>query len=592
MKRKTLLIVFTAATIVVWSQTEVTFTLTGANQSDFKYVGIRGSVAPLSWEETYSLQKQGVTYTGYVQFPDSITSLEFKYVLFNTRKDVKWEALDNREIFFKNTSNIVLNHTWDTYEKVDIRKLERIPSEKLLKDFTLLKTTILDVHPGTYRYASKEAIAAALKNLELAFQNDLSFGQAYLAISAVLGTLQCDHTFASFYNQGRILKAVLHEQKDKVPFSFSWVGGRMVVLNNASEVALPKGTEILKINGVLPSLILETLMPYAKADGATDKSRIKQLEVTGYPYRYNAFDVFYPLVYPNAKEYLLEIRTPNGMEKNVQVPPITREERAQKFAERYPEFPFTKEKLWGYQKLEERVGLLKAGTFDDSGMDRDWAKFFKATFAAIKKDEIDHLIVDLRENQGGFDEIGEGLMRYLIKHPGSLENYRDKTRFRIFPEVLKPYVQSWGEPWYYTMEVLGAPDDMGYYERPEYVEPIVKPAKNAFEGKVYFLIGPGNVSMAYYLATAIKKNGVGVLIGAETGGNQRGINGGQLLFLRLPNTKIEIDVPVVGSFALDASAPNQGVVPDIVVETTIEDIIARRDPQLNKALALCRQKSH
>ncbi|MDJ0646776.1 MAG: S41 family peptidase, partial [Flavobacteriaceae bacterium] len=505
---------------------------------------------------------------------------------YNSDKNVKWESLNNREISLDGISELKLVHAWNKYPKIDISELKEIPSEKLMEDFDLIKTMVLQVHPGVYRYSTESEINQALDKLKRSFQRDLSYGEAYLVISELLGQIQCDHTFASFYNQGPILKEVIHNQKDKIPFTFKWIRDRMVVLKNASEAVLPSGSEVVKIDGVLTSNILNDLKKYAKADGATDKSRVSQLEVDGYPYRYNAFDVYYSLKYSVQDTFELEIRTPDGNQRIVNVEPITREKRAEELTKRYPDFPSTKDMLCGYQKLKNKVGLLKAGTFDDSGMDRDWNKYLKETFIQIERDGIKSLIVDLRKNQGGFDEIGETLMRHLMKKPGSLENYVDKTRFKIFPESLKPYAQSWGDPWYYDLEVTSGPDEQGYFERPRYIEPVVKPARNAFDGEVYFLVGPDNVSMAYYLATAIKKNTIGTIIGEETGGNQQGINGGQILFLRLPNSKIEIDVPIVGSFALNNKAPNSGVLPDYQVLLTAKEITENKDPALEKALSL------
>lgn len=106
-----------------------------------------------------------------------------------------------------------------------------------------------------------------------------------------------------------------------------------------------------------------------------------------------------------------------------------------------------------------------------------------------------------------------------------------------------------------------------------------------FKGKVYLLTSPANTSLAFYTAYQFQKQSIGIIIGEETGGNLNDINGGQILFLRLPNSKIEIDFPVMGAFAL-GDQPNSGVIPDVVVRTTYEDIIQNRDPQLAAVLRM------
>ncbi len=578
-----------AFSISLLAQTNVTFNLEKSSSSNYKYVGIRGDKQPLSWETSLPMKKVGDSYKVNVSFDVNIENIQFKYVLYDSDKKVEWELLTNRTLKIDGEDNITLNHKWNTEEAVDISTLKKITSDDLLKDFELIKTMVLEVHPGTYRYNSRESIAARLEELKQTFQTDLSYGEAYLAISKLLGSVQCDHTFASFYNQGPILKTVIHNQSNKLPLTFSWVGDKMVVVHDVSDKNLDRGTEIIKINGVSTKTILERLKPYTKADGATDKSRVKQLEVKGYPYRYNGFDVFHPLVYQVEDKFILEVKTPTGEENMTEVTALTREERAEKLRDNSSDFAFTKEKLWGYEKLKNNIGLLKAGTFDDYGMDRDWRKYFSSTFKQIKSDGIEHLIVDMRENQGGFDEIGIGLMQHLIKKPGKVEDFISKSRYENFPESLKPYAKSWGEPWFHSLKVVSDKDENGYYSLPEEKAVVVKPAKNAFNGEVYFLIGPANVSMAFYLANAIKKYKIGTLIGEETGGNLQGINGGQILFLRLPNSQIEIDFPVEGSFAKEKGLPNSGVFPDVEVITSINDIKDVTDTQLVAALQLIKK---
>ena len=79
--------------------------------------------------------------------------------------------------------------------------------------------------------------------------------------------------------------------------------------------------------------------------------------------------------------------------------------------------------------------------------------------------------------------------------------------------------------------------------------------------------------------------GIAHVVGAETGGNRRGINGGCFYFLRLPDTGFEIDLPLIGNFPL-VPQPDAGLRPDIAAPLTPAAIAAGRDPALDRALAL------
>ena len=85
-------------------------------------------------------------------------------------------------------------------------------------------------------------------------------------------------------------------------------------------------------------------------------------------------------------------------------------------------------------------------------------------------------------------------------------------------------------------------------------------------------------------ASCIKNNRLGRLIGAPTGGNQRGINGDAFFFLCLPASGLEADVPLIGRFPLTPK-PDAGIVPDVAIALTRKDIAGGRDAALEFALS-------
>ena len=79
----------------------------------------------------------------------------------------------------------------------------------------------------------------------------------------------------------------------------------------------------------------------------------------------------------------------------------------------------------------------------------------------------------------------------------------------------------------------------------------IKSVAPAFAGRTWVLVGAGNSSATFELASTLKQNRLGTLVGEPTGGNQRGINGGAFFFRRLPNSGIELDIGRAGAPALD-----------------------------------------
>lgn len=576
----------------VHAQTQVTFSVSEVPNGKASYVGIRGDQPPLSWYESMKMEKQGDTYQVSLSFPAGTTDIEFKFVLFNDQGEPIWENIDNRALQLKEEEQIRYSGNWNEEPYIDPTGLSPLTTAQLMADYKLIETMVLEVHPGTYRYNDKAEIKEALADLEEQFQQEQTYGTAYLAISKLLASLQCDHTFASFYNQNALIKSVIHRQKDKLPFTFRWIAGKMIVIYDASaEQGLTRGTEIISINGIPVETIKNELLAYISSDGGGERSRIAKAALYGYDFRYDAFDVLHPLLFPlSGENFELEVKAFEATASSkLTVAATTRKERNRLLAKRYPSFPKTRDDLLSFRMINEQVGLLKLGSFGLMGWKRlslDYKAFFADAFAQLAKSKAQHLIIDIRENLGGSDEMKDELATYFDVDRFINEDREGRTRYLQFPESLKPFVQSWGDnPWYYALKPEKATQKEGYYvfRKEYYLNQRNKKKKHYFKGKSYLLTSALNASLAYYLAQDFRKFKVGQLVGQETDGNLRGINGGQILFLRLPHSKIEIDFPVMGDF-IDGEQPNQGVVPDIMVEPTVSDIYHGIDTEVERIL--------
>lgn len=107
----------------------------------------------------------------------------------------------------------------------------------------------------------------------------------------------------------------------------------------------------------------------------------------------------------------------------------------------------------------------------------------------------------------------------------------------------------------------------------------------AFDGKIYLLVSAVNSSATFTLARIVKDNKLGTLVGQTAGGNQKGITGGEMFFLRLPNSKIEMDIPLIGYYPL-AEQPNRGIQPDVFVTPSVDDVTRGVDTEMDAVLGL------
>jgi hypothetical protein len=108
---------------------------------------------------------------------------------------------------------------------------------------------------------------------------------------------------------------------------------------------------------------------------------------------------------------------------------------------------------------------------------------------------------------------------------------------------------------------------------------VIHPVLPHFAGRVFVLVGAANSSATFQFAQVVQPRKRGTLVGEPTGGNRRGINGGAFFFLRLPHSGIELDLPLIGTFPR-ATEPDEGLIPDVIVPTTVADITVGRDAVL------------
>ncbi len=579
-------------TQVACAQTKVTFEVDKVPDDTTQKVGIRGNLKPLSWDSTMELDYVDSVYTTTIDFPDLEDQLEFKFVRYNADDSPTWETIDNRKLKLVTGKNYTSKNSWNQEQLIDVSSLEKIPSSKLLEDYKLIELMVLDVHPGTYRYNNKKEIESALKELKNKFSKSLTYGEAYLAISKMTALLKCDHTKAGYNNQNVIINNVIHYQKDKLPFAFKWIGDKMIVTRNASgEKALDQHPSILKINDVDVKSIMKNMKTYIGADGSTDANRIYKMGLSAYDFRYHAFDIFYPLLYPmDGDSVKLEIRQYEGdTTETIYVAPLTREERSEILTTRYVDYPITRDDLWDFEMLDDHTAILTIGSFGLNGwkaMTLDYKEFLANCFEELQDRKIDNLIIDLRENTGGADEMADELFSYLSEYNYDYDR-EGRTRYLKFPEALKPYIRTWGDsPWYYNLNPKSREPVDGYYIfKDNFKTKKRKSYKNIYKGKSYLLTSSANTSLAYYTAYRFKYQKLGPIIGQETGGNLNDINGGQIIFMTLPNSTIEIDFPVMGGFITEPQ-PDKGVIPDVEVIYAWKDIIDNSDIEVEEVLKL------
>lgn len=463
----------------------------------------------------------------------------------------------------------------------------KISSDALHRDFAVLKGVLMDYHPGLYRYRDSITIAGEFDVLERQLTRDMSLAEVYLLLSRFTAGLLCGHTFCSYYNQGGVVKDSLFNKNDKVPFTFFLFENRMFIEKDLSGTnALAAGTEVITINGRQVGIILETLIKYVKGDGGNNLKRYSDLNLSGLG-KYEAFDIFFPLLFPpSGNSFSLGVLPPGSSSAlNLNVQSISRAERFARMESRYGKQPATLDELWVFKLLNAETGYLKIGTFVTNKLTIDWKAFLDKAFEELNDKGIKNLIIDIRGNEGGDDEVNLVLAKKLAKRQVDFPAYRELLRYEKVAEEFRPFLNTWDKSFYNRSGQVVKTDNGFYTWKKDRGNTVVRENSKAFKGSNYLLVDAANSSATFFLTAGLQQNKLATVIGTETGGNRKGTNGGQLFFLWLPNSKIEIDIPLIGYYPL-SEQPDRGLIPDVEVPLTLTDFLSGKDRVLEKALEL------
>lgn len=450
-----------------------------------------------------------------------------------------------------------------------------ISSTDLRADLALLKRTYTELHPGLYRYNTPAQIESLFSAVGASWNRDHTLPEAYRDLSILLARIQCGHSYANFFNQPDTTGAQLFHATNRLPVWFRWIDRRLIVTRDFTPGgALPRGSEIVAIDGVPARTILERLMTVARSDGSNDDKRISYLEVGGGT-RYEAFDVYYPLFYPmTAPHYTLVARAPGAKQATtLRVSPLSFAEREAAVLPgeitRGDSLP-----VFEYRFLTPRSVYLRMPNWALYNSSWDWKGWLAEFFGQLDRAGATDLVVDLRGNEGGLD-VGDEILSRLIGEDLRLSGVERRTRYRKVPPDLIPHLSTWDKS-FYDWGADAVPVADGFYQLKDdqgsSVGRLIRPATPRFAGKLWVLIDATNSSATFQFAAAVRRHRLGTLVGQPTGGNQRGINGGAFFFLELPRTGIEVDVPLIAGFPLEPR-PDAGIDPDIRIDPRIEDIV-------------------
>jgi hypothetical protein len=448
--------------------------------------------------------------------------------------------------------------------------------DKLLADFRIARLALEEGHSGIYRFTPKQTLDSLFDQAEKSLTRPMTVVEFYRVLRPVVAAIRCGHTDLAFppgYAES------LTARTGVLPLQVRVLGGTPYVLRDFSggSVALA-GKEIRSINGVPASKIVRQMLAVVSGDG--DIPTVRTRRISGWAFS-SQLAIMLGLQGPFEVRFW-DSREKHEFDAHLEGPPIRELQEKARRQERQPQ------PLGQIRFLDEgAIAVMTIRGFEpfaDREQKKPMAEFFQDSFNAIDHRHSRSLVLDLRDNGGGADELGKRLLSYLlferfVYYEDLLVNSR-QFRFREFADLLEIPADA--------VERLPS----GKYRARNHPNlGVQQPARPTFSGRLFILMNGDCVSTTAEFLAQARFHRRATIIGEESGGAYGGNTSGVVPAVTLTNTKLRLYVPLVSYYmaVCGASDPRRGVLPDHAVEYSIDDLLKGSDKELALALALARR---
>ena len=461
---------------------------------------------------------------------------------------------------------------------------KHIDSLDAREDFKIFESILKKGHPSLYEYIDEDSLNYIFENTKESLSTELSDIALYKKMLCVTDKIKDGHLLLFAPN-------TIKTDQYYFPLILKLINTQFYT--DTDDFGIPVGSKITQINGNKISEILERFKKYVANDGYNLTRIYREIELK--------FGLYYAYEYGIEKKFSIKYIEPDGKEKNSVLSAesfVTVKHRNTKrnsyFANYHQQengFDFFNSFIGNktpfvYYKDNIETAVLVVNSF--GGDIRIFQSNLTKIFKEINKKKIKHLVIDVRQNDGGFRANAIHLYSFITNN--------------IFKQIKNRYVASLSVPErkYVTRTFLNEKQFLKdkYNNHPIYdgwklnfddLETIMVPDKDRFKGNVYVIAGGATFSSGSSFALNVKNNPDITLIGEETGGGYHFFNGEFPVYYELPNSKIVMIMSMekISNYTKDKTIPKgSGVPPDRHIILTLEDLRSGKDPELDYVFRL------
>ena len=384
---------------------------------------------------------------------------------------------------------------------------------------------------------------------------------------------------------------VLHPKMETVPSMFPLLLKIIdkKLYTDTEDFGIPIGSEIISVDGIKSKPLLNTLLKYVQSDGYNVTKKYRQIETE--------FGILHYYEFGAKSSYNITYITPNNQTKTIEVLSQSFQSIGMRFPNRNSYFSIYQNKTDKLEHLKNTLGQKMPYVFfidsintavltvNSFGVNpKELKSKLIDLFKEIKKKKAVALIIDIRQNIGGFRINAINLFSFITDQSFKQrvsENVITSTLFE--QKYIKNNMSDYNE--FFKNYFKGSVKKKDrWILTTDRAEEIMKPYKNPYKGKVYVLIGGKTFSAGSAFALNVKNDSKMTLVGEETGGGYHFHTGQFPVLYELPNSKIMFNISLVkiNHFVKDKSiSKGSGVLPDVEINLTQQDLINGTDCQLD-----------
>lgn len=472
-----------------------------------------------------------------------------------------------------------------------------IPAEKLKEDVDFAYSKLKEMHPQLYWYISKEKLDYKFDSIKRTINEPLTPLQFYFKLQPVIADIREGHLSLRIPSK-RITKKQIKTLENKKGmfsrFEYYVKNDQLFIIENKDSIEnIKQGTEILTIDKIPVSDYIKRYKRLISSDGFNTTFQdyfLKDLFFNYYVAEKGYEDKATIETLYNGEKKTYQLTRKSKSENDLRKDKENKKRNHEKKVNDYVAFNNSYNRNFKFLDKDSTTAYIKVKSFSSDYS----SKFYSETFKKINNTKTNYLIIDVRNNYGGsLDEINN-LYSYLSPKPYTLVKPSQvtskisplKTNYFRKSNLLQYAYKGLTYPTFFFAQTFSTYEKDGkfYYKMKSDKES--KPNKDAFKGKVFVLINGGSFSASSIITAKLKNDKKAILVGEETGGANDGTVAGFYSYQKLPNSKIDLPIGLLlVQPNIDFTNTKKGVIPDVKVIETMQDIIDRKDPQMDWVLS-------